>query len=123
MTQQLKTPGVYITEQPAFPASVVGVPTSIPVFIGYSALRPSPTPVAVEIDSLLGETIVLRTARLVAATEKVLGPALSLDGSVTPRRYKTIASRYWRKCASGGVVRPGTLARSSQRRRRTASSA
>ncbi|MBV8652096.1 MAG: creatininase family protein [Alphaproteobacteria bacterium] len=77
----------------------------------------------VEIDSLLGETIALRTARLVAATEKVLGPALSLDGSVTPRRYKTIASRYWRKCASGGVVRPGTLARSSQRRRRTASSA
>ena len=31
-----KTPGVYITEIPAFPPSVVGVPTAIPVFVGYT---------------------------------------------------------------------------------------
>lgn len=31
-----KTPGVYITELPAFPPSVVGVGTAIPGFIGYT---------------------------------------------------------------------------------------
>lgn len=31
-----KTPGVYIDEVTAFPNSVVGVPTSIPAFIGYT---------------------------------------------------------------------------------------
>lgn len=31
-----KTPGVYVTELSAFPASVVGVPTAIPVFVGYT---------------------------------------------------------------------------------------
>jgi phage tail sheath protein FI len=31
-----KTPGVYITELPAFPPSVVGVETAIPGFIGYT---------------------------------------------------------------------------------------
>ena len=31
-----KTPGVYIEEKNAFPNSVVGVPTSVPAFIGYT---------------------------------------------------------------------------------------
>jgi hypothetical protein len=31
-----KTPGVYVTELPAFPPSIVGVPTAIPVFVGYT---------------------------------------------------------------------------------------
>ncbi|RYE84456.1 MAG: phage tail sheath family protein, partial [Hyphomicrobiales bacterium] len=31
-----KTPGVYIEETSAFPPSVVGVPTEIPCFIGYT---------------------------------------------------------------------------------------
>ena len=31
-----KTPGVYVTELPAFPPSVVGVATAIPIFIGYT---------------------------------------------------------------------------------------
>ncbi len=31
-----KTPGVYITETNGFPQSVVGVPTAVPVFIGYT---------------------------------------------------------------------------------------
>lgn len=33
-----KTPGVYVTESPAFPPSVVGVPTAIPVFVGYTEM-------------------------------------------------------------------------------------
>ncbi|MDD9716283.1 phage tail sheath C-terminal domain-containing protein [Dinoroseobacter sp. PD6] len=33
---QEKTPGVYIKELPAFPNSVVEVPTAVPVFIGYT---------------------------------------------------------------------------------------
>jgi uncharacterized protein len=32
----LRTPGVYIEEKDAFPRSVVGVPTAVPVFIGYT---------------------------------------------------------------------------------------
>lgn len=31
-----KTPGVYVTELDAFPRSVVGVPTAVPAFIGYT---------------------------------------------------------------------------------------
>jgi|SRR5215470_9222178 len=31
-----RTPGVYVTELDAFPPSVVGVPTAIPAFIGYT---------------------------------------------------------------------------------------
>jgi phage tail sheath protein FI len=30
------TPGVYITELPAFPPSIIGVQTAVPVFIGYT---------------------------------------------------------------------------------------
>lgn len=33
---QLKTPGVYIVEQDAFPNTVVEVPTAVPVFLGYT---------------------------------------------------------------------------------------
>ena len=32
----MKTPGVYITELPAFPNSVVAVATAVPAFIGYT---------------------------------------------------------------------------------------
>jgi uncharacterized protein len=34
--QNLSTPGVYINELNAFPNSVVGVPTAVPAFIGYT---------------------------------------------------------------------------------------
>ena len=36
MAQRLATPGVYIEEKSAFPKSVAGLPTAIPVFIGYT---------------------------------------------------------------------------------------
>ncbi|HKK76631.1 MAG TPA: phage tail sheath C-terminal domain-containing protein [Saprospiraceae bacterium] len=36
MPKSRKYPGVYIEEQNAFPQSVVGVPTSVPAFIGYT---------------------------------------------------------------------------------------
>jgi phage tail sheath protein FI len=35
-TGAYRTPGVYISEKNAFPISVVGVPTAVPVFIGYT---------------------------------------------------------------------------------------
>jgi phage tail sheath protein FI len=35
-TQIYKTPGVYVAEIPAFPPSVVGVATAVPIFIGYT---------------------------------------------------------------------------------------
>jgi phage tail sheath protein FI len=36
MTVQYKTPGVYVEEIDAFPPSIVGVETAVPVFIGYT---------------------------------------------------------------------------------------
>ena len=33
---QMKTPGVYIVEKPAFPNSVVEVATAVPAFVGYT---------------------------------------------------------------------------------------
>jgi phage tail sheath protein FI len=36
MTVQYKTPGVYVEEIDAFPPSIVGVDTAVPVFIGYT---------------------------------------------------------------------------------------
>jgi uncharacterized protein len=37
VTTALKTPGVYITEEDAFPPSIVGVQTALPAFVGYTA--------------------------------------------------------------------------------------
>ena len=37
------TPGVYITEIPAFGNSIVGVPTAVPIFIGYTQFAGDPT--------------------------------------------------------------------------------
>ncbi|MBS0473208.1 MAG: phage tail sheath family protein [Proteobacteria bacterium] len=36
-------PGVYVTELPAFPPSIVGVQTAVPVFIGYTEYATDPT--------------------------------------------------------------------------------
>jgi len=52
-----QTPGVYIDQMPAFPASIVGVATAVPVFIGYTQFAGNDTgkPLylhAVAIDSL-----------------------------------------------------------------------
>lgn len=38
-----QTPGVYITELPSFPPSIVGVQTAVPVFIGYTEQAIDPT--------------------------------------------------------------------------------
>jgi hypothetical protein len=38
-----KTPGVYITEISAFGTSIVGVPTAVPVFVGYTQFAGDPT--------------------------------------------------------------------------------
>lgn len=38
-----KTPGVYVTEFSAFPPSVVGVETAIPIFIGYTQFAQDPS--------------------------------------------------------------------------------
>lgn len=36
VTTALRTPGVYVTEEDAFPPSIVGVQTAVPAFIGYT---------------------------------------------------------------------------------------
>lgn len=41
-THQLNTPGVHITEFPAFASSIVGAQTAVPIFIGYTATAVDP---------------------------------------------------------------------------------
>ncbi|GAA0302371.1 phage tail sheath family protein [Sphingomonas oligophenolica] len=41
--QNRKTPGVYITELDAFPPSIVGVATAVPIFIGYTETARDPS--------------------------------------------------------------------------------
>jgi len=41
--QNRKTPGVYVTELAAFPSSIVGVATAVPIFIGYTETARDPT--------------------------------------------------------------------------------
>ncbi len=43
LTKQRKTPGVYVTEFPAFPPSIVGVETAVPIFIGYTQTAVDPS--------------------------------------------------------------------------------
>ena len=38
-----QTPGVYVTEFPAFPPTVLGVRTAVPCFIGYTEKAEDPT--------------------------------------------------------------------------------
>jgi hypothetical protein len=42
LRQDRKTPGVYVTELPAFPPTVSGVSTAVPCFIGYTAKAEDP---------------------------------------------------------------------------------
>lgn len=39
----LSTPGVYISELPTFQSSIVGVPTAVPIFIGYTETAVDPS--------------------------------------------------------------------------------
>ncbi len=43
LTKDRKTPGVYVTEFSAFPPSIVGVATAVPIFIGYTETAKDPT--------------------------------------------------------------------------------
>jgi phage tail sheath protein FI len=43
LAKDRKTPGVYVTEFPSFPANIVGVPTALPVFIGYTKTARDPS--------------------------------------------------------------------------------
>lgn len=42
LTKNRKTPGVYVTEFTAFPPSVVGVETALPIFVGYTEFATDP---------------------------------------------------------------------------------
>jgi hypothetical protein len=43
LTKDRKTPGVYVTEFAAFPPSVVGVATAVPIFVGYTETAMDPS--------------------------------------------------------------------------------
>lgn len=43
LSKDRKTPGVYVTEFPAFPPSVVGVQTAVPMFVGYTQTAVDPS--------------------------------------------------------------------------------
>jgi phage tail sheath protein FI len=124
-TQVYKTPGVYVAEIPAFPPSVVGVATAIPVFVGYTERA------TVGGKPVIGKPISISS---LAAYEEVFGTGFSavfnlkdvtptdapgaqmldapphgpddydftaLDTSVSPP-----VTRYYELTASGGEVQP-----------------
>lgn len=43
LAKNRKTPGVYVTEFPAFPPSIIGMPTAVPIFIGYTETAVDPS--------------------------------------------------------------------------------
>ncbi len=43
LAKKRKTPGVYVTEFPSFPPSIVGVETAVPIFIGYTETAVDPS--------------------------------------------------------------------------------
>jgi phage tail sheath protein FI len=43
LAKNRKTPGVYVTEFPAFPPSIVGVETAVPIFVGYTEKASDPS--------------------------------------------------------------------------------
>ena len=80
MTVQYKTPGVYIEEIDAFPPSIVGVETAVPVFIGYTAkaerkgrsvLKHRLTKLG-KTSLVLRESVVTRKCRVVLGTIRAL---------------------------------------------------
>lgn len=100
-----KTPGVYITEIPAFGNSIVGVPTAVPIFIGYTEYASDPITgkplynTAVEVSSMTDFTTFFGyaapakyTVSLAANDSPPLsGPnsASSVAGGQTPTFYAT----------------------------------
>jgi phage tail sheath protein FI len=70
-----KTPGVYVTELPAFPPSIVGVPTAIPVFVGYT-----------EKAEVGGKSVVMRPVQInsLADFEQFFGGGYSARYSLQP---------------------------------------
>jgi uncharacterized protein len=94
-TRIYKTPGVYVAEIPAFPPSVVGVATALPIFVGYTekaAVGGKPiTNKPVFIDSL-------------AAFQEVFGGAYAAVYTLVPVAQPT-GNNY-----DFGVLRPGEAA-------------
>lgn len=43
LAKNRKTPGVYVTEFPSFPPSIVGVETAVPIFVGYTETAVDPS--------------------------------------------------------------------------------
>ena len=92
-TKDRKTPGVYITELDAFPPSIVGVATAVPIFIGYTETARDPAtgkPVYLEAVSLTSMADYRSYFGAAFDTRSVVAPApvtgfdfeaLSWDGS------------------------------------------
>ncbi|MGO4711430.1 phage tail sheath family protein [Bradyrhizobium sp. 2TAF24] len=89
MTVQYKTPGVYVQELDAFPPSIVGVETAVPVFIGYTRtaekagrpmkLRPLRISSMVEYVAVFGDAPTYQFA-LTAVPAAKAGPAAASAG-------------------------------------------
>jgi len=75
MAQRLATPGVYIEEKNAFPNSVVGLPTAVPAFIGYT-----------EKASKGGKSVINRPVRLTSLAQyvAVFGGVCNAKFSLSP---------------------------------------
>lgn len=86
-TSSRKMPGVYVTEASAFPPSVVGVPTAVPIFIGYTETAQDPE---------TGQSLYLRATPIGSMAEfrRCFGGGFTAQGVVVP----------WLLDASGGAA-------------------
>lgn len=83
MSQQYKTPGVYVEEKSTISPSVAGVDTAIPAFIGFTQNGPKNTPVAIssllEYQNIFGKG---PTLTVDAVTKKVSGQEFAMYDSM-----------------------------------------
>ena len=75
VTTALRTPGVYITEEDAFPPSIVGVQTAVPAFIGYT-----------EKANIAGKPIYLKPQKIKSFAEyvEIFGKGFQPDFNIVP---------------------------------------
>ncbi|HTF06233.1 MAG TPA: phage tail sheath C-terminal domain-containing protein [Bacteroidia bacterium] len=90
-----KTPGVYIEEIPRLPSSVAAVPTSVPVFIGYTAkvevdgevITAFPTN-PIRIESLLQFETIFGGPKNETFAVTLTGPDVNIAVASTPTSYR-----------------------------------
>jgi phage tail sheath protein FI len=89
------TPNVYITEIPAFGTSIIGVPTAVPIFIGYTEFAGDP---------VSGESLYNKPVQISSMTE-----FQNYFGGAAPQNFVIAPVPRAQPPASGGVGTPAVI--------------